>query len=348
MDPKRILLIRLDRIGDVVLSTPAIKALRDKFPDSYIAFMVGPHAYELVKENPYLNEVIVYDKNSSERSFIASFKFARKLREKKFDTAIALHPTLRSHLIPFIAGIPRRIGYDRKGESFLTERVIHQKEQGEFHEAEYVLKMLEVLGVKSSDKTLYLKVSEDSLKKMREKLLTMGVGASEKIVAIHPGASSLSKKWPIERFAEIARYLVKNFNIKIALVAGKVDAEYTKKIYKYLKSDPSYIINLAGKTTIGELAAVLKISSLFISNDSGPVHISVAVGTPVISIFGRSDKGLGPKRWGPLGKDDVVIHKNVGCNVCLAHNCVENFKCLNAVEPEDIIEAVLKFKERLS
>ena len=184
------------------------------------------------------------------------------------------------------------------------------------------------------------------MRKMEKILNDLGVKDSDSIVAMHPSASSVSKRWFLERFAKVSDYLAENFNAKIILVAGPKDADYTKKIIEYAKFKGN-IIDLAGKTSIGELACVLKIANLFISNDSGPVHISVAVGTPVISIFGRKKIGLGPKRWGPLGKDDIAIHKDAGCEVCLAHNCENNFRCLQAVEVEDIIEAVLKFKERL-
>ncbi len=346
MDPKRILLIRLDRIGDVMLSTPAIKALREKFPSGYLAFMVGPHAADLVKNNPYLDEVIVYDKNGTHKNFLSTLKFAFSLKKIKFDIAICLHPTMRTHLIAFLAGIPRRIGYDRKGKIFLTEIIHHEKEKGLLSESQYVLDMLKPLGINSLDRSLYIKLDDVVLSRTRSFLKSLGIGDKDIIVTLHPGASSVSKKWPIERFAGVADYLVDNFKAKVIVVSGKDDAELSGKIMEFAKNKDK-IIDLSGKTTIMELASVLKLSRLFISNDSGPVHISVAVGTPVISIFGRIDPGLGPKRWGPTGINDISIQKDAGCKVCLAHNCTVDFKCLKVIEVADLIEAIGKFKDRL-
>ncbi|MDD5681102.1 MAG: lipopolysaccharide heptosyltransferase II [Candidatus Omnitrophica bacterium] len=337
MKPKRILLIRTDRIGDVALSTPAIKAVRDSYPDSYIAFMVKPYAEDIAAGNPYLNEVIIYDKDGAHNSFFATLLFGIGLRKKKFDTVVILHPTNRSHIIAFLAGIPNRIGFDKKMAFLLTKRVSDKKFLGEKHELDYTLDILRSIGVTPKDRNLFVPVKSSHENAIAIKLAREGYNGSDLLLAVHPGASCPSKKWPAERFAGLIDRLSKDYDFRIVVVAGPDDASVVARMKKNLKSN---VIDLSGKTSVGELAALFKRCCLFISNDSGPVHIASAVGTPCIVIFGRKQPGLSPRRWGPTGKNDIVLHKDAGCTVCLAHNCKNGFKCLQAVTVDDVFEAV--------
>ena len=337
MNPKRILLIRTDRIGDVVLSTPAIKAVRDTYPDAYIAFMVRPYAKDIIEGNPYLDEVIIYDKEAAHNSFFATLLFGLRLRKKKFDTAVILHPTNRSHMIAFIAGILNRVGFNRKMAFLLTKRVDDKKLLGEKHELDYTLDILKNIGVTAVDRSLFVPVTGSAENAVDVKLKAAGYNGSTPLLAIHPGASCPSKKWPAARFASLADMLKERYGFQIALVAGPGDARDAAELKNNLKSR---VIDLSGRTSVAELAALLKRCRLFISNDSGPVHIASAVGTPCVVIFGRKQPGLSPKRWGPTGKSDVVLHKDAGCTVCLAHDCKNGFRCLNAVTVEDAFNAV--------
>ena len=120
------------------------------------------------------------------------------------------------------------------------------------------------------------------------------------------------------------------------MIAGNEDKDFGDKVASSVKSN---CVNLSGKTSVADVASVLRRAKLFISNDSGPVHIACAVGTPVVAIFGRSDRGLSPRRWGPTGERDIVLHKDVGCLECLAHDCDKNFKCLEAVTVDEVLAA---------
>ena len=344
LHPKKILIIRTDRIGDVALSTPAIKALHDSFPDSYIAFMVRPYAREIVEGNPYLDEVIIYDKYGIHRGFFSTVVFGLGMRKKRFDTAIILHPTNRAHIIAFVAGIPNRIGLNRKLPILLTRPLNDEKFLGQRHELEYTLDILRNIGVEVCDKSLYVPVKESNRVSVDSKLSQKGVKSSDLLIAAHPGASCPSKRWPLERFAFLIDRLKKNFDIHIVLISGPDEVTQVTELKKQLHSD---VVDLSGETSVGELAALLKRCKLFISNDSGPVHIATAVGTPSVVIFGRKQPGLSPRRWGPTGKEDIALHRDVGCEVCLAHNCKNGFKCLKAITVEEVFEAVKKMLERV-
>jgi lipopolysaccharide heptosyltransferase II len=334
---RRILVVRTDRIGDVVLSTPVIKNLRRYFPYSYIAMMVSPYTKELIEGNPYLDEVIVYDKENKHKSWFSSMRFSINLKKKKFDLAIILHPTNRVHLVTFFAGIPKRLGYNRKLGFLLTDRIPHTKQLGQKHESEYNLDLLRYLGLKDLENQIFVPIKEEAKKYVDQLLKKQGIREDDFLIAVHPSATCPSKRWPLERFAELCDKLKEKYNLKILVVAGPKDIDLAKELIEMMKEKA---INLAGRLSLGELAYLLKRCRLFISNDSGPVHISSAVGTPVISIFGRNQKGLSPIRWGPLGRYDRVIHKEVGCQVCLAHNCQKGFLCLKAISVEEVLEAI--------
>ena len=333
---KRILVVRTDRIGDVLLSTPVLKALRDNFPHAYIAMMVSPYAKDIVEGNPFLDEVIIYDKDAKHKSWFKSMKFSRVLKKKQFDVALILHPINRSHLITFFAGIKKRIGYDRKLGFLLTDRIEHTKQLGQKHELEYNLDLVRYLGVEPFDKEIFIPIKNESERWAKEIFAKEGIREDEKLLVIHPGASCVSKIWPAERFACIADKLVEKYGFKVLIVAGPKDINIAQNV---IRSMHVPVIDLAGKTSISQLASILKRSSLLISNDSGPVHVASAVGAPVISIFGRSQKGLSPKRWGPSGKFGRVLHKDVGCVECLAHNCAKEFLCLNSISVDEVVQA---------
>lgn len=333
---KRILITRTDRLGDVVLSTAVVRHLKKLYPSSYIAFMVRPENKDVVLNNPDLDEVIVYDKKGKEKSFLNTIKFALSLKKKNFDIGIALHPTNRVHIIMFLAGIPLRIGYDRKMSMLLNKRVPHVKHYGDKHEASYNFELLEGAGfdVKEADIKPYIVTSKE------EKLLVDRVYSDLKlgdnVIAIHPGASCASKRWDARGFAEVADELKKKYSSNIALIGADETASFSNAVKDAMRSPA---IDLTGNFLVGELAEFLSRCRLFVSNDSGPVHVAVAVGTPTVVIFGRKDPGLSPKRWGPLGEKSRILHGDAGCKKCLAHDCLRDYACLKAVTAQEVIKA---------
>ena len=340
MDPRRILITRTDRLGDVVLSTPVIRHMRGLYPEAHIAFMVRPENRGAVINNPDLDEVILYDKRGSHRSLWKTFLFARSLAEKKFDAAIALHPTNRAHMIFFIAGIPARIGYDRKMPWLLTKRVPHLKHLGREHEIEYNFRMLQEAGfdVSGADRAPYIVTSQEDKDFVDSVIRDKGL-SGDNMIAAHAGASCPSKRWMPESFARTADSLSEGHGSEIVLVGGGETIPVSGEVARRMKKKPA---DLTGKLSVGQLAELLSRCRLFVSNDSGPVHVAVAVGTPSVVIFGRNYPGLSPERWGPFGDNNAILHKDVGCEKCLAHNCDKDFKCLRAVAVEEVLSAASK------
>lgn len=343
---KRILITRTDRMGDVVLSLPAIKAVKEAFPSAHITVMVQPRMDDLLKGNPHIDEVIVYDKNKKHKGILRNIGFVSQLRSKKFDAALIFHTTKRINLLCFLAGIPRRIGYARgKADFLLTDRLENAKKAGEKHEAEYSLDILRYLGIAPEFSNPVIYVSAEDEKKAEDILKGLGIAPGEKFVILHPGASCVSKMWPLENFARTGDMLIENLKIKVMINLAPSQTGLGEKVKGMMKNKPVFYCE---PTTLGELAALFKRAGLVISNDSGPAHVASAVGIPVISIFGRNQKGLSPVRWMPLGNKAIAVHKDVGCTECPAHNCKKGFLCLKAITPEEILKEAKKLLEGIS
>ncbi len=337
-EPKKILVVRTDRLGDVILSTPVIKNLRLAYPSSFIAFMCRPYTKDVLLGNPYLDEVIIYDKYGRHRSVASSLRFALSLSKKKFDLALILHPTNRVHMITFFARIPMRVGWDRKMGILLTHRLSHTKQNGIKHEMEYTLDILHLAGIPVVEHALFFPVQEEAKKKVAALLREKGLNDNDKFFVIHPSASCPSKRWPISYFGKLVDMIKDTFDKPILIISSKEERRFCDELFE----GRSYLVDLRGELNIGQLGALMEKVEVLVSNDSGPVHIAAALGRPVISIFGRSDPGLSPRRWRPLGKNSFFFHKDVGCTVCLAHNCDKGFLCLKAIKPEDIFELIKK------
>ncbi len=335
---RRILIVRTDRVGDVVLTTPAIAALRKAFPHVRLAVLIAPGNRELLEGNPSVDEILVDDRKGKHRGFAGFLSLVKEIKKRQFDIAFVFHTKKRTNLLCFWAGIPQRAGYRNEKLGFLlTHPLADTRPQGLKHESEYCLDVLRSLEIPINNASPYVPVSIQGQQWVQQFLKGQGVGPQEALIAIHPGASCISKRWMPERFAQVADELIRRKAGRVVFVGGAENREIMKNVLAALKSP---VIDATGKTSLGQLAALLKRCRLLVSNDSGPVHMAGALSVPVISIFGRNQAGLSPVRWGPLGPKSRILHKEVGCPVCLAHNCQIEFKCLTEIEPREVLEAV--------
>ena len=336
----KILIIRLDRMGDVVLSLPAVQAVRNRFPNAVISMMVRPYTRELVDGHPAIDEVITYayGKNGRHRSIIGNLRFLREMIKRHFDIAFILHPSNRSMNVPFFTGIPYRVGFKSKWPFLLTQSVMDRRHEGLKHESEYALDIIRAFGInQTADLLPHLTIYPYEEAQVLKLLEAESCGPDDEIIAFHPGASCISKKWPLERFAELGKKILQGTSYRLAIIGGAEEKASGDFLKKELGDD---VMNLAGKLNLKILAAVLKRCRLLVSNDSGPVHVAAAVGTRTLTIFGRNQAGLSSVRWRALGEGHVVIQKDVGCVVCLAHRCSIGFECLKAVEVDEVYDHV--------
>ncbi|MCK4249770.1 MAG: glycosyltransferase family 9 protein [Candidatus Omnitrophica bacterium] len=348
---KKILIIRNDRVGDVVLSTPAFRALRRSFPDAHLVVLVQPYTQELVCENPDIDETIVYDKQKEYKTQAANKEFIQRLKEYDFDAVIIFNPSLRMNLITFLARIKYRIGYTRKwGRLLLTHCLRDSKGEGAKHEFEYVLDLVRFFGqvvetdIIAKDTSLYVPLPDKDSRIVDDYLKEKNI--SSDFAAIHPWASCPSKIWPQERIIELCLKIKNKFDLDPVIICGLADLESTKMLIARI-AEKGLNTHLFCHS-LGKLAWLFKKSKLLVSNDSGPVHIAAAVGTPVISIFGRNLAGLGPARWAPLGNNNIILHNPNNCVPCRAHNCPNNFACLEAVTVDDVLKAVGEILKKIA
>ncbi len=334
---KNILVVRTDRIGDVVLTTPVLEALRKAYPSARISIMVTSATKDVVEGNPFIDEVISYDKRGKDKGFLGFWRFIRFLKSKKFDLAINYHLKNRTNFMLFHAGIPNRIGFANDKFGFLlTESYPDPRTDGTKHEAEYCLDLLRNIGVDHQGFQVHVPIHRASEVWVAKLFAENHINPDDRLIAIHPGASCLSKRWPPQRFAEVADILEKEYQAKI-IVIGSGDNQLVAR--EVLLSMKQSVVDMTGRTTISHLISLLKRCALLISNDSGPVHLAVGVQTPVVSIFGRNQAGLSATRWKPLGELDIALHHDIGCKVCLAHNCDRHFQCLRSITVDHVVEA---------
>jgi heptosyltransferase-2 len=333
MAPKRILIIQTAFLGDVILSTPLIKALRELFPDSFISFLLIPETKKVLENNPHLNEILIYDKRS-EKGPICFFRMVSRIRERKFDLAVIPHRSFRSALLSYLSRIPKRIGFDNSAGSFLfTEKVNYL---ANIHEIERNLNLLSQFDYHPKNTYPELFPSPDDYSYARKLLLDSNIREDEKIVGIAPGSVWATKRWLPERFAEVADLLQQKAGAKVVFLGSEEDRKLCQKIADQLKT-PSVI--LAG---ILQSAAIISLCKVILSNDSAPVHVASAMKRPVVAIFGSTIPEFG---FAPYGESHVIIQKKRECRPCGIHGkrkCPQkHFKCMKEITTEEVYEAVV-------
>lgn len=301
---RNILFVRTDRMGDVILTTPAIKAAREAYPKARLSILVSPSTQDLVIGNPCLDEVLV-DHRCDDHKGVNFLKLVGLIRRKKFDCALILHTKRRTNLLCFLAGIPRRIGFkNNKFGTLLTDPLEDKRHLGEKHEAEYCLDVLKPLGIKEKETELFVPIQKNAQEWLNNLENKKQIQHADRLIAFHAGASDPSKCWPEKRFAEVINFLLNKTAGKIVLIGDRKTKDISQKICS-LVSGP--ILDLTAQTTVGQLAALLKRCCLLVSNDSGPVHVASAFGTAVVSIFTRNQPGINPERWRPLAANAKVV-----------------------------------------
>ncbi len=331
---KKILVINVNWLGDVVFSTPVLKALREANPKAHIACLVISRCEEVLKNNPRINEIIVYDEYGKHHSLLAKMKFIRYLRKKRFDEVYVLHPSLRRAMIGFLAGIPSRTGYNTKNRSFLLTRSIPAPEKL-MHKIDYFLNILKSCGIKAQDRKCEFFINDIDKQEGQKILKEKGLALGQKYVVINPGGNWIMKRWSVDNFALLGDMLAKKNKLKVVIAGAKKDKCLADKIESLMKTKP---VIITGATTLHQLAAIMKASCCVISADSGPMHISVAVGANTVAIFGPTSSEL----TGPVGEGKtVILQKDVGCEIpCYVSGCTDN-RCMRRITPEEVYQQVL-------
>lgn len=305
--PQAILVVRTDRLGETLLNLPVLSTLKGAFPQARVIWLVNEALVELLREAPGVDDVVGYPSQPPGSPWWqAAWRLARRLHRERFDLAVLSNPKKEFHVACWLAGIPQRVGYDRKWGRLLTSRIPDRKALGEQHEIEYNLELLKVLGIEIRAPVLQLPVREDAELSISQLLDFMMVMKTDQLVAIHPWTSNLRKQWPSERFRALVQRLAELSGVRPVVVGSKEDQARCSEV---MRGEEGKVLNVVGRLSLRELAAFLRRVRVLVSNDSGPMHLAAAVGTPVVALFGTDEPGSHPTRWGPWGAGHTVIHK---------------------------------------
>jgi len=332
---KRILVFNVNWLGDVLFSTAALRNLRRNFPDSYLACIIPSRCYAVLKGNPHLDEIIIYDEKDRHKGMLAKMGFVRLLKDKKFDTVFLLHRSFSRALICRLAGIPERLGYYTKKRAFLLTKKIIPPPRDTLHRIDYYLGVLEGAGLKAEDRYTEFFVAEEDLKYTESFLNRQSIKTDDYLVGINPGGNWRLKRWPKENWAKLAERLIEEFSAKLIITGGFGDRALANEIKDLMQKKP---VVACGVLNLRQSAALFKRLDLFISADTGPLHIANAVGTKrIIALFGPTH----PKITGPYPEHHVkILSKDVGCKIpCYNLSCNDN-RCMKAITLDEVIQQV--------
>ena len=335
-DPPASLLVRATNWpGDAVMTTPALAAVREGFPDARIVLLARPLVAELFRHHPDVDEVMVYERPGRHEGTLGRLRLAGELRRRRFDGALLLQNAFDAALIAFLGRIQERAGYPTDGRRILlTLPVPLTPGILERHEVEYYLCLLDGLGItRPVPASLKLTVTEEEKEAMATRLALFGIERGAPIVAINPGATfGSAKRWYPDRFAAVADALSEEWGAAIVVVGSPAEAPLAGEIEDATRKP---LINLAGKTSVRDLMALLSLSAFLVTNDSGPMHIGAALGVPLVAIFGPTDwRRTSP--WTSLAK---VVRVDVDCSPCRLRTCDRGHECMLGVTPEMVIDA---------
>jgi heptosyltransferase I len=327
--PRRVLIVKPSAIGDVVHTLPILELLRRRWPGAHIAWLVTPVCAGLVEGHPLLNEVIRFDRRLFARFWRpgvmrALWQFLRGLRRRRFDLVIDFQGLLRSGVMTWATRAPHRVGFANARELawlFYNHRVpVGTMEQ---HAIDRYLKLAAAVGCETQPLRFVFPVTDADRSRVAELL-----GGVPEYAVLLPGTNWATKRWPVEHFASLVRPLRERFGLASVVAGGPGDAELGQAI-------PG-AMNLAGRTTLRELVALLEGASLVVANDSGPMHIAAALGRPLVTPFGPTN----PIRTGPYGRMDSVVRMELPCSPCYSRRCRNpvQLQCLRELDPQRVLE----------
>jgi len=350
--PKRVLIINIFGIGDVLFTTPIISNLKANYPDLYIGYVCNSRTAAILERNPKIDKVFIYDrddfKEASEKSKILAFRkligFLRGIKKERFDTSIDVSLSDFTSWVTWMAGIKRRVGFKYKGRGFFLNQKLMLKGYEDRHVMEYYLSLLESIGIKIDTKNLELNIDQTD-SDWADQFLAKNIVQSNRKSAIGlvPGGGASwgkdahYKRWEPEKYAKLADKLIEKFSTPIILMGDKSELDVCGKVSKAMVHPSA---TACGETTISQFAALARKCSLMIVNDGGPLHIAVAAGVRTASIFGPVDDRV----YGPYPLENhIVIKKNLACQPCYRRfrraSC-EHISCLSQLTVEEVFNRI--------
>jgi len=334
----KLLLIKISALGDLILFIPSLKLIRKHFSSNYkIYVLVGEEIKEVLLNCPYIDGLIVYDYKGKDKGYLGILSIARRIKKGNFDILIDFQNNYRSHLLGFLAGVPLRYGFDRKLGFLLNKKIPYtEMDKGPLEHQGRILKML---GIEFKEEELELWPSKEDQKYIEEFLNAHWISLSTKLIGINISASLKwqTKNWPLEYFQELCQGLSQK-GLRVVITGTEKDLDLARDLINRIYEIKP--INACGKTTINQLACLIKHCKVYISCDSAPLHIALAVKTPYIALFGPTD----PQRHLVLSKRGILLYKKIPCSPCYKKTC-KTKECMYSIKPQEVLEAVGKLLE---
>jgi len=331
MEKMKIIIRVPNWIGDAVLALPAIESIRDNFPQASISIAAKNWVKDLFVSNSLAAEVISLPETNDVKTQWAA---AQDLKARSFDLGLLLTNSFGSAFLFYLARMPKRWGYGTDGRTvLLTKSVALKGSDVSRHQVFYYLDLLHSLGLKTAPPELKLAVPPGKSQAARDRLVSVGLDPGKPVVIICPGASyGPSKRWPASRFARLASLFQERKAAQILVIGSTDEAEIAASMASSMEKKPAV---LAGETTLADLMGLISRASLFVSNDTGPMHMANALGVPVVAIFGPTE----PAVTGPFQKPSVCLKKEVPCWPCSYRKCPYDHRCLTGIDPEEVFQA---------
>jgi lipopolysaccharide heptosyltransferase II len=344
----RILLVRLRQIGDVAFTTPAIHALRQRFPDAHISYLVEPAAAPIVAGNPHLNQVIVAPRARGVRGLLGDLALGRRLRAARYDLAIDFHGGPRASLLTWLSGAPDRFGYTVAGRGWMyTRRIARPRELRPRHSVENQWDLLAPLGVAPPDRSAFpmeMPIDAGIAVSVADRLTRAGVATDNQLVVIHVSAGNPFRRWPAAHFVELAVSLATaDPRRRVLITSGPSEQDASGRViaeaHARLAARASQVLS-CGEFSLAELRALLDRAALYIGGDSGPLHVAATTGVPIVGLYGPTlSVRSAPWRAASLITESVDAGA-LPCRPCDQRVCEPgDFRCLTSITPSQVLEA---------
>ncbi len=334
---KKLLIRSTNWVGDAVMTTPAIAVIRELFPQAEITLLANPLVGELFSPHIWVDHVISFDRTGIHKGVAGRFRLAAELRRQAFDAVIILPNSFDSALVPWLAGIPVRLGKSSDGRSLLlTGRYAPDEQRSKRHEVQYYLDLISHFGISGQAPAPQLTTTPEEVCQASARMAQAGIRPEEFVLGINPGAAfGSAKRWYPERFAEVARRLANEWGARVVIFGGPGETDIAAAIEQELAGE---CLNLAGRTTVRELLALIRRCNFFVTNDSGPMHIAAACNVPLAAIFGSTDHS----GTAPYTDRAVIVRKDIPCAPCKLRECPTDHRCMTEITADDVVAAALK------
>jgi len=318
------------------MTTPAVSALREGFPDTFISYVVEAPYRELVEGNPGLDKIIVLEKKQSKRDF---FKLIRQIRKEKYDVVLDFHGGPRASLITLFSKAKLKVGYRIKYRNFIYHiKLSRSPKKGHIHSVENHLNFVKALGINIEFPPLLSLPQAKKTETEKVKLILEENRLEEyKVIIIHISAGNEFRDWGVDNLVKLTHLLGKQPEVKIVLIGASEDKIAEEEIFK---KSTAPLLSQVGRLNLREVKELISQSSLFVGTDSGPMHIAASTSTPIVALFGPTL----PANFAPWQAKAVLIEKDFDCRPCKQRQCIyKDFRCLQSITPEEVYEACLRF-----